>query len=128
MAMSSKPPMTPETATPLVSIGIPTYARPNGLRRTLDLITRQTYKNLEIIVSDNASPGDATAMVVQEFAARDNRIRSFRQSENIGVINNFRFVLAQSVGEYFMWAADDDERDVRFVEFCLSEIGDSGSI
>ena len=34
---------------PLVSVGIPTYNRPEGLRQTLDCITFQTYKNLEII-------------------------------------------------------------------------------
>ena len=49
---------------PLVSIGIPTYDRPEGLRRTLAVRNGQTYANLEIIVSDNASPGDETEQVV----------------------------------------------------------------
>ncbi|MBU4370171.1 glycosyltransferase [Patescibacteria group bacterium] len=40
----------------LVSVGIPTYNRPESLRRTLECITSQTYKNLEIIISDNCSP------------------------------------------------------------------------
>jgi len=41
---------------PTVSIGIPTFQPAEGLSRTLDCITRQTYRNLQIIVSDNASP------------------------------------------------------------------------
>jgi glycosyltransferase involved in cell wall biosynthesis len=104
---------------PLVSVGIPTFNRPKGLRRTLQQICGQTYPYLEIIVSDNASPGGDTERVVQEFAATDKRVRYVRQSENIGAIANFRYVLAKASGEYFMWASDDDEWDERFVETCL---------
>jgi glycosyltransferase involved in cell wall biosynthesis len=94
---------------PLVSVGIPTYNRPSGLRRTLECITQQTYPNLEIIVSDNCSPDVEVAKVVQSFIELDHRIKYFRQPENIGAGNNFKFVLEKSSGEYFMWAADDDE-------------------
>src|ERR1700688_2286292 len=104
---------------PLVSVGIPTYNRPVGLRRTLEFICGQTYSNIEIIVSDNASLDPGTKSVAEEFAARDERIKYFRQRANIGAMENFRFVLAKASGDYFMWAADDDEWDPRFVETCL---------
>lgn len=106
----------PESGMPLISIGIPTYNRPEGLRRTLVELTRQTYRNLEIIISDNASPSDATREVVAEFMRNDERIRYFKQHKNLGPVNNFQFVLDQSRGEYFMWAADDDWREPDFVE------------
>lgn len=93
---------------PLVSVGIPTYNRPEGLRRTLECITKQTYANLEIIVSDNCSPGDEVERVVREFQEKDGRILFFKQKENYGPMNNFKFVLEKATGEYFMWAADDD--------------------
>lgn len=93
---------------PLVSVGIPTYNRPEGLRRTLECITSQTYTNLEIIVSDNCSPGDEVERVVREFQEKDDRILFFKQKENYGAMNNFKFVLEKATGEYFMWAADDD--------------------
>ena len=101
------------TVEPLVSVGIPTYNRPDGLRRTLECITGQTYKNLEIIVSDNCSPGTEIEEVVREFMARDSRIQYYRQGENKGPMFNFNFVLEKATGEYFLWAADDDihERD-----------------
>ena len=44
-----------QDATPMVTVGIPTFNRPEGLERTLACITKQTYTNLEIIVSDNCS-------------------------------------------------------------------------
>ena len=112
---------------PLVSVGIPTFNRPVGLRRTLQLICRQTYPNLEILVSDNASPGLETEQVVREFTEVDQRVKYFRQSANVGAIANFRFVLAKASGEYFMWAADDDEWDPSFIETCLAAAGPSWS-
>jgi glycosyltransferase involved in cell wall biosynthesis len=113
---------------PLVSVGIPTFDRPAGLRRTLALICGQTYSNLEILVSDNASPGSETEGVVREFSARDVRVKYFRQPTNIGAIANFRFVLAKASGDYFMWAADDDEWDAKFIETCLAASGPSCSV
>jgi glycosyltransferase involved in cell wall biosynthesis len=79
----------------------------------LECITGQTYKNLEIIVSDNCSPGTEIEEVVREFMARDSRIQYYRQGENKGPMFNFNFVLEKATGEYFLWAADDDihERD-----------------
>jgi glycosyltransferase involved in cell wall biosynthesis len=105
-----------QTGDLLVSVGIPTYNRPDGLRRTLECITRQTYQNLEIIVSDNCSPGLKTEAVVREFMAKDPRIKYYRQAENLGASNNFKFVLEKATGEYFMWAADDDEWDLDYIE------------
>jgi glycosyltransferase involved in cell wall biosynthesis len=104
----------------LVSVGIPTYNNPNGLRRTLTCITGQTHKNLEIIVSDNCSPGPETEAVVQEFIAKDSRVRYYRQEKNNGVFSNFQFVLETATADYFMWAADDDLWDTNFVSSCLS--------
>lgn len=107
---------SPPTPTPIVSIGIPTYNRPAELRRALNEVVNQTYHRLEIIVSDNATPGDEVGKIVQEFMARDSRIRFFRQPSNIGALHNFQFVLEQASGEYFLWAADDDWRYPTFVE------------
>ena len=104
---------------PLVSVGIPTYNRPDGLRRTLECITGQTYKNLEIIVSDNCSLGPETEEVVREFIVKDGRIQYYRQEENRGPEFNFIFVLEKANGEYFMWAADDDEWDKEFISSCV---------
>lgn len=93
---------------PLVTIGIPTYNRPDRLKKTLECITNQSYKNLEIIVSDNASPGTETRSIVEYFSQDDHRITYFRQDENKGACFNFMFVLKMATADYFMWAADDD--------------------
>lgn len=113
---------SPETDVAVVSIGIPTYNRPVGLRRTLDCMLAQTYGALEILVSDNASPDEEVAKVCREYAERDLRIRVFRQSNGLGIVGNFQFVLAAATGTYFMWAADDDEWEPNFVEACVGQL------
>jgi len=109
-------------AEPLVSVGIPTYNRPDGLRQTLECITGQTYKNLEIIVSDNCSPGPETEAVVREFMAKDPRILYYRQDKNQGSTFNFQFVLEKATAQYFMWAADDDEWESDYIKQCVSAL------
>ena len=104
------------TMIPLVTVGIPTYNRLHGLKKTLECITAQTYKNLEIIVSDNHSPcSDVTETMIKSFALKDNRIRYFMQMENHGPAYNYKFVLQQAKGKYFMWASDDDEWEPGFI-------------
>lgn len=118
-----------ENAHPLVSVGIPTFNRPESLRRVLLEITQQTYKNLEIIVSDNASPGSETENVVREIMQNDSRVKYFKQPENIGPVHNFQFVLMQANGEYFMWAADDDWHEQHYVEvLCQNMVTDASAI
>ncbi len=104
---------------PLVTIGIPTYNRPEQLRRAIQSACNQTYKNLEIIISDNCSPGETTEKTVARIMKSDKRIHYIRQIKNIGPTNNFRFVLEQAKGDYFIWLADDDRFDPGFVKSCL---------
>jgi glycosyltransferase involved in cell wall biosynthesis len=101
---------------PLISVGVLTYRRPESLRRTLESLISQSYRNLEIIVSDNASPENEVNEVMNEFMGRDARVRCYRQPENIGATLNAQFVLDKAKGEYFMWSSDDDWHDPEFVE------------
>ncbi len=104
---------------PLVSVGIPTFNRPEGLAAALANIRNQTYENLEIIVSDNASPDPAVSEVARAAAANDSRVSYFRQPLNLGPKANFEFVLTRSSGVFFMWAADDDAWCDDFIERCV---------
>lgn len=106
----------------LVSVGLPTYNRPDSLRRALEIITSQTYPNIEIIISDNASPDAKVRMIVEEFSQRDSRIRYYRQVQNTGVLVNAEYVLSKSTGEYFTWFSDDDWRSPEFIEILVAEL------
>jgi len=105
---------------PLVSIGIPTYNRANSyLKQALKSAVDQTYRNIEIIVSDNCSQDD-TESVVMGF--HDPRIRYYKQKENIGALENSNFCLRQARGAYFLRLFDDDLIDNDFVETCMNAV------
>ena len=106
------------TTKPLVSVGIPVYNGERFIRQALDSVLRQTYDNLEVIISDNAST-DKTGEICLEYAARDRRIQYHRSPVNLGVIANFRRAFELSAGDYFMWAAADDVRPTTAVEDCV---------
>lgn len=103
----------------LVSIGIPTWNRSGLLRIALTSLLNQTHRNIEFIISDNASSDETQAMCM-EFAAKDSRIRYIRQPRHMKRgYQNFIFVLRESKGDYFMWAGDDDWWAPTFVEETL---------
>lgn len=92
---------------PAVSIGLPVYNGASYIREALDSLLAQTFADFELIISDNAST-DATETICRDYAARDRRMRYYRQTDNRGALANFLFVLDQAVAPYFMWAAHDD--------------------
>lgn len=104
---------------PLVSIGITSYNRPETLKQTLQSAIEQTYKNIEIIVSDDCSTKNKQIEeTIQDFLAKDSRIKYFKQLTNRGFNFNSSFVLSKSTGLYFMWLCDDDWIDKNYIEYC----------
>lgn len=103
---------------PLVSIGLPTYNRAATLNRAIESVLTQHYANLELVISDNGS-GDETEEICRAAARRDSRVKYLRQQNNQGVSANFREVLKQSSGEFFMWLGDDDWLDQSYVKSCV---------
>jgi glycosyltransferase involved in cell wall biosynthesis len=89
---------------PAISIGMPVYNGEKYIREALDSLLAQTFTDFELIISDNAST-DSTSNICKEYAIRDSRIRYIRQHKNIGAIANFKFLLEQASGDFFMWAA-----------------------
>ncbi|HYM95411.1 MAG TPA: glycosyltransferase [Chitinophagaceae bacterium] len=119
--------MTIAETAPLVTVGIPTYNRVQGLERTLTCMLKQTYKNLEIIISDNCSPDPAVRSLLERLSLTDNRIKYYMQEKNLSIIPNFKFLLDKANGQFFMWAADDDDWDNNFIEVCLNGIKDQNN-
>jgi len=91
----------------LVSIGLPVFNGESHLAECLDSLLCQSHREIELIISDNAS-SDQTPLICQKYLKQDKRIRYYRQFTNIGPIDNFNYVLHKAQGEYFMWAAADD--------------------
>jgi glycosyltransferase involved in cell wall biosynthesis len=108
-------------AHPGVSIGLPVYNGEAYLRGALDSLLGQTFTDLELIISDNAST-DRTPEICRAYAARDPRVRFIRHQINRGVAWNHNFALGQATGTYFRWASHDDLCAPDFVARCVKEL------
>ncbi|HUC42366.1 MAG TPA: glycosyltransferase [Candidatus Micrarchaeaceae archaeon] len=106
---------------PFVSIGMPVYNGANFIREALDSLLAQEYRNFELIISDNGSK-DATEAICREYATRDSRIRYVRHSVNRGSPWNFKYVVQEARGEYFVWAAHDDMWAPGFLGKCIAQL------
>lgn len=90
---------------PLVCICVPTYNSAATVRETIESILAQTYSNLVVHVSDNASL-DNTLAVIESLA--DERIIIHRQDKNIGAEGNFTRCIELATGKYTaIFHADD---------------------
>lgn len=112
---------------PVVSIGMAVYNGERYIRQALDSLLAQDYKNYELIISDNAST-DKTREICLEYAARDKRIRYYRNKTNIGAQFNFDRVFELSSGYYFMWACHDDHWKPHYLSSCLEAFNISDDI
>lgn len=100
---------------PLISVGLPAYNGEKYIRDAIRSVLSQTYKNLELIISDDAS-SDATELICREFAKNDSRIIYFRQEKNLGGFLNYNFILKKSRGFFFTLIAQDDMLEENFLE------------
>jgi glycosyltransferase involved in cell wall biosynthesis len=112
--------LTPQT-NPAVSIGLPVYNGETYLSAALDSLLAQDFGDFELIISDNAST-DRSPEICAHYAARDSRIRLLSSPSNVGAAANFNKTFESSSGRYFMWAADDDLWDTRFVGTCFAAL------
>ena len=95
------------------SVIVPVYNVESYLRKCLDSIIAQTYKNIEIIISDNKST-DNTVSVVNEF--KDNRISFYKNDSNIGLARNWNKCLEKCKGEYIHFICADDTLSPECIE------------
>lgn len=112
---------------PRVSIGLPVYNGGRFLRSALDSILAQTYRDFELVVSDNGSQDDTDA-ICREYAARDERIRYHRNPQNLGAAENYNQVFERASGQYFKWAAHDDMLAPEFLEHCVAVLDAQPSV
>ena len=105
----------------LLTIGIPTFNRGKYLRRCLDAITEQAGNNptVEILVSDNCST-DNTKDIVEFYKNNYFNVRYFRQEENIGGSNNFKFIYTHAKGRFVVAVGDDDYLSPRYLQTVLA--------
>ena len=106
---------------PRVSIGVPVFNGERFLEQALQSLVTQTFSDIEIVISDNAST-DRTGEICRAFAAQDHRIRYYRNEVNHGASWNFNRVFDLARGEFFKWAAADDICAPDFLARCVTAL------
>jgi hypothetical protein len=104
---------------PRLSIVIPTIGnRARLLSRAVESALAQTSRDIEIILSDNASTDDDTLAVIERYAGRGLRI--FRHSTRMSAAQHGRFLVEHSQGEFFIGLSDDDYLEPDFAAETLA--------
>lgn len=101
---------------PLVTVNILSFNRKDELRNTLTKVYEQDYKNIEVIVVDNASSDGSAEMVKNEFPS----VQLIQMKKNIGIAGwNEGFKVAK--GEYVLVLDDDAYPESKAVSRSLIE-------
>lgn len=106
---------------PRVVALVPTWRGSEFIDDTLRSLAAQTWPNLEILISDDASPDD-TAAKCERFAAGDARFRLIRQPRNLGWVGNVNALLDAACGDYLLFAFQDDLPEPTYIEKCVTAL------
>ena len=106
---------------PLVSIGLFLYNGDRFLEAAIESFLNQTFKDFELIISDNCST-DRSDEICRRYAAQDSRIRYYRNEQNMGAGWNVRRVYELATGKYFKQAAHDDMIQPDYLRLCVDAL------
>lgn len=104
----------------LISVIVPVYNVEKYIKRCLDSIINQTYKNLEVILIDDGST-DESGKICDEYEKKDNRIKVIHQN-NSGVASSRNIGIENSSGLYITFIDSDDFVEVDYIEILFKEI------
>ena len=106
---------------PTVTVGMPAYNAARWIGAAIESILGQSFRDFELIISDNASTDDTLA-ICQRYASADARIRVVANPQNIGANRNYFAVLRAARGRYFKWASSNDLCAPTFIEKCIAAL------
>ncbi|QKF64176.1 glycosyltransferase family 2 protein [Campylobacter corcagiensis] len=111
---------------PLVSIIVPVYNNEKYLKKCVDSLLLQTYKNIEIILINDGSV-DKSREICDEFSKFDNRVKVIHQ-QNLGVGAARNAGLEAMSGEFFCFVDSDDSVKSDYVKYMVENIKNNGIV
>jgi hypothetical protein len=111
---------------PLISIALCTYNGERFVREQVESLLAQDYANLEVVAVDDAST-DGTAAILEACAARDPRLRLFRNATNLGFRLNFERAMGLCRGELIAPSDQDDVWRTDKLRLLQSSLGDAAA-
>ncbi len=108
----------------MVSIVIPNYNGKHFLKKCLDSISKQTYKNIETIVVDNASSDNSIEFLKDEYP----NVITISMTTNTGFSGAVNKGIIESKGDYVFLLNNDTEIDEKCVEYLVNTIKQNQNI
>lgn len=87
----------------MISICIPLYNKEKYIRRCIDSILNQTYRDFEIIIVDDCSTDNSINLI-----PKDNRIKIYKNDKNLGCGANRLKTIQLATGDYYCFIDADD--------------------
>jgi glycosyltransferase involved in cell wall biosynthesis len=112
---------------PFISIALCTFNGERFLRPQLDSLLAQDHPTLEVVAVDDGSR-DGTMAILEEYAARDSRLRVFRNPENLGFRRNFERAMGLCKGELVAPSDQDDVWRSDKLSLMSATLGDAAAI
>lgn len=109
----------------LISIVLPIYKVENYIKKCIESVINQTYKNLEIILVDDGSP-DNCGKICDEYAQKDDRIKVIHKKK--GGLSDARNVgIKSAMGKYIAFIDPDDFVDYNYIKILYKNILETDS-
>ncbi len=119
--------MSEQGRRPRVSVGMPVYNREKYVAAAIEAHLNQSYADFELVITDNAST-DRSEDICRAYAAKDPRVKFYRNPGNLGAAGNYRRCFELSVGEYFRWTPSDDLVSSNLLERAVQVLDSDPSI
>ncbi|WP_342432776.1 glycosyltransferase family 2 protein [Neobacillus sp. FSL H8-0543] len=104
-----------------VSVIMPVYNSASYLRRSIESVINQSYRNLELIIVDDCSTDNSLEIILQ-FADVDTRIKVYQNNNNIGPGETRNIGIKNSTGEFIQFIDADDCYDINMIEEMYNNI------
>lgn len=111
----------------LVSVIMPVYNAERTMRQSIDSVLGQSEAHLELVLIDDAST-DRSALIIDEYALHDKRVKVLKQSANAGVAEARNAGLRAASGRYIAFLDSDDWWHPRKLELQIGQMQASGTM
>lgn len=113
---------------PKVTVCIPAYNAEHLISRTIDSVLKQTHKDVDVVVVDDAST-DSTPEIVRSYMAKEPRVTLRQHTQNSGGCGlAVKEMLSECTSPYFCWIAADDEMYPEYIELLVDYLSAHDSV
>lgn len=103
----------------LIKVGIPVYNEEKNILNVLNSFKNQSFKEIEVLISDNHST-DQTPLIVKKFCLDNDNFFYVKPKKKLTSFQNFNFVFEDCQSKYFIWNSGHDLRSKDYIYNCIN--------